>query len=78
VRGVEIKIPHLEVQTSRPYDLATKATMLLLWPYCREEKCGYHVWGLVAALVALIATASSITRLVAAQSEDTCLWEGKW
>ena len=26
----------------------------------------------------LIVTASSIARLVAAQSEDTCLWEGKW
>ena len=25
----------------------------------------------------LIVTASSIARLVAAQSEDTCLWEGK-
>ena len=26
----------------------------------------------------LIVTASSIARLVAAQSEGTCLWEGKW
>jgi len=26
----------------------------------------------------LIVTASSIARLGAAQSEDTCLWEGKW
>jgi len=32
----------------------------------------------VAAFEVLIFTASSIARLVAAQSEGTCLWEGKW
>ena len=34
--------------------------------------------GLVAAFEVLIVTASSTARLVAAQSEDNCLWEGKW
>ena len=32
----------------------------------------------MAAFEVSIVTASSIARFVAAQSEDTCLWDGKW
>jgi hypothetical protein len=76
--GMEFKVPHWDVRTSRPYDLASKAIFLGLWPYCLEEKCGnpsevwwrlWWRWSLQQAAVA---------RLVTAWSEGTCLWEGKW
>jgi hypothetical protein len=50
-------MPPWEVQTSRPYDLASKAIFVCLWPYCRKVECGYPYWGLELAFVMLIATA---------------------
>jgi hypothetical protein len=55
--GMEVTVPHWEVRTSMPLDLASKEILFGLWPYYCEEFV-HVVWSLLKVNTCFYETAS--------------------